>query len=432
MSERNPLLDSSFVRNEPPLENAMGRHSSIRIGPDLFDLYDRMIGAVHIPTVLGEVAQVVSETLHADRASVFLIDRETHELESVAVIGNVARAIRVPIDHNSLAGYCAKTGEAFIVDDAYDDLSPINPDLAFDRRWDDLNHFHTHDVICAPAVFKGEVMGVVQAINHQDGPFRSGHLASLETIARLIGYALYHAKLYNDLATLKKLEQEKAQFMRLMAHELKSPLTTSKMLLDLLDGGKAVQHTEMVATRLGTRLDEMLDMITDLLSLAKVKCGVPMGEVEILDLVAATLDACDRCRQETELKGLDFMVDLPKAPAFVRFDAQGIRLVLSNLLSNAVKYTPEGSIGVALTTHDGWVQLAVRDSGIGIPEADIPKLFAEFFRASNAKRRKMPGSGVGLAGVKQVIERFGGHIELTSQEDVGTTFTVHLPLHPTA
>ncbi len=426
------MCEDKYVTDLPDQAPAFSHHRPIRVEADLFDLYDRMIGEVHIPTVLGEVALVVSDTLNAERASVFLIDHETHELESVAVIGNVARAIRVPIDHNSLAGHCAATGKSFVVDDAYGDLSTIDDQLVFDRRWDELNGFHTRDVICAPAIFKGEVMGVVQAINRRGKAFQHSDLSSLESIARLIGYALYHAKLYDDIATFKKLEREKAQFMRLMAHELKSPLTTSKMLLDLLDGGKALQHTEMVATRLSVRLDEMLDMITDLLSLAKVKSGQAMGEVAVVDLCDVLRSACERCRQETELKGLELIMSMPDSPAHVRMDRQGIHLVISNLLSNAVKYTPKGSVQVSLTTTGQWAMLAVQDSGIGIPEADIPKLFGEFFRASNAKRQNLPGSGVGLAGAKQIVERFGGHIELTSQEDVGTTFTVHLPLHATA
>ncbi len=424
MSEDRYVTDMSDVAPTP------ATRKPIRTGTDMFDLYDRMIGEVHIPTVLGEVAQVVSDTLHAERASVFLIDAETHELESAAVIGNVVRAIRVPIDRNSLAGYCAQTGQSFVVNDAYGDLTNIDDELSFDSRWDELNSFRTRDVVCAPAMFKGEVLGVVQAINRRGGPFEPEDLAPLETIARLVGYSLYHAKLYDDIATLKKLEQEKAQFMRLMAHELKSPLTSSRMLLDLLDGGKAVQHTEMVATRLSVRLDEMLNMITDLLSLAKVKSGQAMGEVAVINLADTLREACERYRQETELKGLGLVTVIPADHVHVRMDRQGMQLVISNLLSNAIKYTPKGTVDVSLRIAGQWALLVVRDSGIGIPKGDIPKLFNEFFRASNAKQKNLPGSGVGLAGVKQVVERFGGHIELDSKENVGTTFTVHLPLHP--
>ncbi|MHC4561959.1 MAG: sensor histidine kinase [Planctomycetota bacterium] len=397
-------------------------------GDGLFNLYDRMIGEVHIPTVLREVADVVWERAGAERASVYLIDQATQELVSVAVIGNVARTIRVPISTTSLAGFCASAGRAFVVEDAYGDLSAIDPDLAFDSRWDKLNDFRTRDVMCAPATFKGEVVGVVQVVNSKQRPFTDADLPALEDVARLIGYALYHAKLYDDLATLKKLEQEKAQFMRLMAHELKSPLSASKMLLGTLDAG-ADERTAKVTERMGMRLDEMIDMIGDLLELAKAKSGEPMGDVTVLDLTAETAAECDNYREQADAKGLTVQVDLPDGPLAVRIDAKGCRLVLSNLLSNAIKYTLEGAVSVALSGDGEWAELAVTDSGIGIPEADIPKLFGEFFRASNAKKQKLPGTGVGLAGVKHMVERFGGHIELDSRENEGTTFTVRLPLH---
>ncbi len=401
----------------------------VGLGIGLFDLYDRMIGQVHIPTVLQEVAEVVCESLHAERASVYLIDRETRELESSAVIGNVARTIRVPIDNNSLVGHCAMKAEAFVVPDAYGDLSGVDPNLKFDSRWDRLNNFRTRDVMCVPAMFKGDVMGVVQVVNSKGRPFDADDLPALGTIARLIGYALYHARLYDDIASLKELEREKAEFMRLMAHELKSPLAASKMLLDTLDDEDRDEGTVDITSRVGARLDEMIEMIGDLLVLAKVKSGDPMGEVAPLDLADATAIGCDRYREQAEMKGLSLRVLLPDDAVFVRMDQQGYRLVLSNLLSNAIKYTPEGSVRVSLDRHDGWAELAVTDSGIGIPEDDIPKLFAEFFRASNARRRGLPGSGVGLAGVKHLVERFGGHIEVDSQEDESTTFTVRLPLH---
>jgi signal transduction histidine kinase len=113
----------------------------------------------------------------------------------------------------------------------------------------------------------------------------------------------------------------------------------------------------------------------------------------------------------------------------VRFDSQGYHLILSNLVSNSVKYTSEGFVKVSLKRQDTWAVVEVTDSGIGIPEADIPSLFKEFFRASNAKRQKIQGTGVGLAGVKHIVERFGGELELQSRENEGTTFIVHLPLY---
>jgi len=115
----------------------------------------------------------------------------------------------------------------------------------------------------------------------------------------------------------------------------------------------------------------------------------------------------------------------------VRIDLQGYRLIVSNLVSNAVKYTSAGWVRVSLRREERWAVLEVRDSGMGIPADDIPKLFTDFFRASNARRSKIRGTGVGLAGVKELVERFGGELELTSEENKGSAFRVRLPLHGT-
>ena len=113
----------------------------------------------------------------------------------------------------------------------------------------------------------------------------------------------------------------------------------------------------------------------------------------------------------------------------VRMDGKGFSLILSNLVSNAVKYTHAGRVSVVLRPTGDWAVLTVSDTGMGIPEAEIPSLFREFFRASNAKRQRIQGSGVGLAGVKQIVERFGGQMEFESRENEGSTFVVRLPLH---
>lgn len=397
----------------------------------LLDLYDRMLGDVDLPEVLRHLADVACQDMHAERASIFLVDRQTNELASVAVIGNVARTIRIPISNASLAGFCAASGRAFIVPDAYGDLSAIDPRLRFDGRWDAENRFRTRDVMCAPVLFKGELTGVVQVINSKGTPFGKADLGRLCTISRLIGYALYHARLYDDLASLKQLERQKAQFMRVMVHELKSPVAGAKMLADSLQYHDAVAETDAadIIGRISCRMARLIELIRDLLQLASVKAGEPLGEIAVLDLVDATSSACEPYREQAAQKGLDLNVTLPAEPLPVRIDSQGYQLILSNLASNAVKYTPSGSVRVTLRREAGWAVLDVTDSGIGIPEADIPRLFTEFFRASNAKRQRIEGSGVGLAGAKALAERFGGQFALQTRENQGSTFTVRLPVY---
>ncbi len=403
--------------------------SGIAAHESLFETYDRMIGDVNIPDVLREVAGIVCSDFNAERATVYLIDRETLRLNSVAVVGNVARTIKVPIRSSSLAGYCALSGRAFVVPDAYGDLSGVSPELEFDRSWDEINNFRTRDVMCAPAMFKGEPVGVVQVINSKGESFREEDLPRLGSVARLVGYAIYHARLYDDLATLKRLDQEKAQFMRVLVHELKSPAAATKMMTELLQDRKDLpEDVSHLHDRVASRMDEMLELISEILILAKVKSGETMGEIAVLDLSDLTAEVCEQYRPHADRKGIALELELPEETLPVRIDVKGCGLILSNLVSNAVKYTPEGYVKLRLCRRDGWAELEVRDSGIGIPEQDMPKLFKEFYRATNASKHGIQGSGVGLASIKNIIERFDGELTLQSVENGGSTFTVRLPL----
>ena len=403
---------------------------NIAFNERFFELYDSMIGDVEIPNVLRDVADVVCRELGARRTTIYLIDPETQELQAAAMVGNITRTIRIPICKSSLAGFCAVTGRAFVVENAYGDLSGIDPELQFDARWDRINGFRTRDVICAPATFKGQTRGVVQAINSKGKPFNATDLPALQTISRLIGYALYHARLYDDLASMKQLEKEKAKFMRVMVHELKSPVSATKMMLYAL--GEVQDEPDRVAdftARISVRMDQMTQMIGDMLELARVKAGDPLGQISVLDIAAETHAACQPYLEQAQAKGLVLKTTVPDEELHVRFDSQGYALVVSNLLSNAIKYSSEGTVSVTLRGNGEWAILEVSDNGIGIPEADIPKLFTEFFRASNARRAHIQGTGVGLAGAKYIVERFGGKFELQSRENEGSTFTVRLPLH---
>lgn len=113
----------------------------------------------------------------------------------------------------------------------------------------------------------------------------------------------------------------------------------------------------------------------------------------------------------------------------MRISLQAYRQILSNLVSNALKYTSEGSVRVSVCWDGRWVTVEITDSGMGIPADELPGLFTEFFRASNARRSQVQGTGLGLAGVKALVERCTGSLKVRSQEGAGSTFVVLLPLH---
>jgi signal transduction histidine kinase len=416
------------VRPSAMLEDNIDFHRLVVHG-QLFQLYDQMLGEVDVVQVLHHTTQVVRQVLDAERATTYLVRPETQELVSTAIVGNVSRTIRIPIREDSLAGYCALTGRSFAIPDAYGDLSSIDPRLRFDRSWDEINQFRTRDVMCAPAAFKGELMGVVQVINCRQRPFSETDLLPLQSVSRFVAYALYHAKMHDELATLKCLEKEKAEFMRILVHELRAPVGTSKSLAAAL---RYVNQEDVklnsVLGRIEARMDELLSLVDDILRLSQIKAGRPLGDIAVHDLALKTGADCEPYLDEATAKGLSLSLDLPASPLLVRIDLQAYHLILSNLVSNAIKYTPAGSVQVLLHKQGPWVVLKVKDTGMGIPEAEISRIFSEFFRATNARRSKIPGTGVGLAGVKELVERFDGELELVSEENRGSTFTVRLPL----
>jgi signal transduction histidine kinase len=395
----------------------------------LFELYDQMLGEIDIVQVLHHTTQVVRQVLKAERATTYLVRPDTQELVSKAVVGNVSRTIHVPICEDSLAGYCALTGRSFVIPDAYGDLSFIDAKLRFDRSWDERNQYRTRDVMCAPAVFKGELMGVIQVINCRQRPFSDTDLLPLQSVSHFVAYALYHAKVRDELTSLKYLEREKADFMRILVHELRAPVSTSKSLAAALRYVNQEDETlSSVLGRIEARMDELLSLVDDIMDLAQIKAGRPLGDIAVHDLVIKTRTDCEPYVDEATAKGLSLSLDLQPSPVLVRIDLQAYHLILSNLVSNAIKYTPAGSIQILLHQERPWAVLEVRDTGIGIPEAQITRIFTEFFRASNARRSQIPGTGVGLAGAKELVERFDGELELVSEENRGSTFTVRLPL----
>ena len=398
----------------------------------LFRLYEQMLGDVKVENVLKNATKVVGNILNAERATTYLVHEDSQELESAAVIGNVSRIIRLPISDDSIAGYCAYTRESLVIPDAYGDLSNIHPKLRFDRSWDEINKFRTRDVMCAPAIFRDELMGVVQVMNSKGNPFQQTDINALNSVCRFVAYALYHAKLYDDLATLKCLDKEKAEFMRIMVHELRSPVAASKQLSSAL---RFTNREDLklcnAMSKIENRMDQLLGLIGDILQLSQIKAGHPLSEIAIYDLTAETRTTCEQYREQAEAKGLSMIMNLSETPVRVRIDKNGYHLILSNLVSNALKYTPSGSIKVDFRKEDSCAVLEVVDTGMGIPEPDIPKLFGEFFRASNARQNQVPGNGVGLAGVKELVERFRGELTFDSKENEGSSFRVRLPIQET-
>lgn len=237
------------------------------------------------------------------------------------------------------------------------------------------------------------------------------------------------AQPWAELAALKRTQKAQVESILMLVHELRSPVATSKSMvttlryLNLQD-----EQLDSFLIRIEDRMDQLLDLVNNILDLSPTRSGQPSGQATVLDLVTNSSAVCEPYQKDATFKGLAMTAELPESPLRVRIAEQDYHLILSNLISNAVKYTFEGSIGVTLRQDGAWAVLEVTDTGIGIPQEEIPQLCTQFFRASNARQSPVPGTGLGLASVKALVERAGGELEVASEEKVGSRFTVRLPL----
>jgi signal transduction histidine kinase len=234
-------------------------------------------------------------------------------------------------------------------------------------------------------------------------------------------------------AELEKLDETKSQFMLKVAHELRAPVAAVQSYINLiLRGWIPEDETQPALRRVQVRLDGMLDLISDLIELARLRQAKEefFAETSPQPMADILQKVCDLLQERVHEKKQNFQVEIAARP-IITADGEHLKQIWTNLISNAIKYTAEGGrIAVSLQTDSRSVVGTVEDSGIGISEEDLPNLFREFFRTDEAKASGEIGTGLGLSIVKQIVESYGGRIEVTSKLAHGSRFTFILPLEP--
>jgi signal transduction histidine kinase len=230
----------------------------------------------------------------------------------------------------------------------------------------------------------------------------------------------------------EKLDKFKSSFATMVAHELRSPVagvqSLVRTLLRGMAGGLSDQQAE-VLTRVETRLDFLLHLINDLLALAASKSldeEKPLQPVAVQPVLQRVLESFT---EEARSKPVEIKPALPAGALVVCAGEDGLDSILRNLVGNAIKYTPAGGqVSVECESEGKDVILRVADTGIGISKEDLAHIGEEFFRAKNAHLQGFPGTGLGMSIVKQYVDRFGGQMNIASEEGKGSTFTIKLPL----
>jgi signal transduction histidine kinase len=231
-----------------------------------------------------------------------------------------------------------------------------------------------------------------------------------------------------DITESARLEQMKSDFINRAAHDLRTPLTTVTMMVDLIQEGGEENELKQYWLILNTELKRQQSLIEELLMIGRLESGrftlqaKPLKLAPVLDeSIQATLPLADN-------KSIEFNYFIAAGLPIINANEASLQEVFVNLLNNAIKFTPVGGkVELNAVVQGNGVMVCVSDNGMGIPEEDLPQLFTRFFRGGNAIYNEIPGSGVGLYIVKSIVELLGGSIHVQSKINCGTTFQIWLP-----
>ncbi len=236
---------------------------------------------------------------------------------------------------------------------------------------------------------------------------------------------------------LTELDRLKSEFVSSVSHELKTPLTTIKLLAHLLQRTDVPEEEKLDFSKtIAVECDRQIDFVGNLLDLSRIESGSYRLRKTCVDVPTLISSCVDIERYHVESQALKLTTDVPSELPAVSGDLEALRRVIRSLIDNAVKYTPSGQILVSAREADGGVMINVKDTGKGIAEGDLPHIFEKFYRAASESKdgtESLPGTaasgvGLGLYLAQHIVAQLDGTMSVESTEGVGTTFSVILPL----
>ncbi len=253
--------------------------------------------------------------------------------------------------------------------------------------------------------------------------------------AYFVSVAKENADLVNELKDnnlqLERANRLKSEFLASVSHELRTPMNAiigyTKLMLDGLDGDLTEQQTADLE-RVVQAADNLLGLINGLLDLAKIEAGKMELNIEEVDIPLVIDDVIELMRASADAKSLSLHADVASTLPTAWADRARIRQVLVNLMANAVKFTEHGGVTIRATIVDGWITVAVVDTGVGIPPEAQTYIFDEFRQVDASTTRRYGGTGLGLAISKRLIALHGGRIWVESTVGVGSAFLFTLPV----
>jgi signal transduction histidine kinase len=304
----------------------------------------------------------------------------------------------------------------------------------------------------APIRTKGQVVGFLQVTSETPHFYTEQHAARLQAFADQAATAIDNARLYDQAqhyadeleqrvaertselseayGRLKALDQVKDEFVSRVSHELRTPITNIKMYLGLLEKGKPEKRSEYMQT-LNRETLRLHKMIEDLLDISHLDMGTTEFHFAATDVNQLVSNVITHYKANALERGLILNLELPPDIGLAYLDAALITQALNNVLTNALQYTPAGGSIECRTAQRryadrNWLTISIKDSGPGLAPDELPHVGERFYRGRAARSYKVPGTGLGLALAKEIIDRHGGRLTVDSEPGQGADFALWL------
>jgi len=234
----------------------------------------------------------------------------------------------------------------------------------------------------------------------------------------------------HDMTELRRLESLRRELVANVSHELKTPLSAIKGYAETLRLGAVndPDHNLHFILRIEEQTERLHQLILDILQIARIESGEQPFDLEDMSVAEVIRESTDQFMETAAAKEVEIFSELPSDSLAVYADEEGVRTILSNLLDNAIKYTsPGGRVTIRANSSAVSATLEVADTGIGIAESDLGRIFERFYCVDKARSRELGGTGLGLSIVKHLAQAMGGNVSVESQRGRGSTFRVELP-----
>ena len=402
-------------------------------------------------TVLHQVLEALTHELHYNSAMVSMFDPLQNTIQHLRVIGAppeveaFAQSCRIPVTSpESPEGTVVLQGRPLLVKDIEsirEALHPLNQQLALLSQ--------TRALVVVPIRTKERIWGMLTVDRSQHQSVTEDDLELMTTVASQVAIALDNASAYQQIEewntglelkvrerteALERADRLRAQFLSHVSHELRTPLTSIKgFIQNLLDGltGPLNDKQQRYLGRMSENSDRLVRMIEDLLDRTRIETGRLDIRPADVDLELCIIDVIEQLRPLAQAKQQTLDSSFPDAPVIVWSDRDRLIQTIVNLVQNAIKFTPSGgAISVSVTVSDRHHALVmVRDTGPGISQEHLEKVFDPFFRIQQGQRSGPKGLGLGLSIVKTLVELQGGEVTARNWEGGGAEFSFTIPIH---